>query len=328
MRRREFIAGLGGAAAAAWPFAARAQQRQPAMPVIGFLNSASADEYAPQVAAFGQGLQETGYIEGRNVAIEFRWAEDQIARLAELAADLVRRRVAVIVTENATTPAARAATSTIPIVFVSGADPVQAGHVTSLNRPGGNVTGVTFAADPLNAKRLELLHELVPKPALIAVLMYTNSPTLEGGLQDTESAARALGRQILILKAGTESEIDAAFATIVQAGAGALFVGPGSFYYSHRRQLAALAARHALPTSFSLYEYVAAGGLMSYGTSITDAYRRGGHYVGRILKGDKPGEMPVELPTRYKLVLNLATAKALRLEIPAKLLALADEVIE
>jgi putative ABC transport system substrate-binding protein len=323
MRRRQFIAGLGSAAV--WPVVARAQQ---SAPVIGFLNSASPGGYATNVAAFRQGLSEAGFIEGRNVAIEFRWAEDQIARLVELAADLVRRRVAVIVTENATTPAVRAATSTIPIVFVSGADPVQAGHVTSLNRPGGNVTGVTFAADPLNAKRLELLHELVPKPALIAVLMYTNSPTLERGLQDTELAARALGRQILIVKAGTESEIDAAFATIVQAGAGALFVGPGAFYYAHRRQLAALAARHALPTSFSLYEYVTAGGLMSYGTSITDAYRRGGLYVGRILKGEKPGEMPIEFPTRYKLVLNLGTAKALRLEIPAKLLALTDEVIQ
>jgi putative ABC transport system substrate-binding protein len=197
------------------------------------------------------------------VAIEFRWGEGQPDRLPALAADLVRRRVAAIVTENATTPAARAATSTIPIVFVSGADPIEAGHVTSLNRPGGNVTGVSFTASPLNPKRLELLHELVPKPALIAVLMYANTPTLEAGLRDTEAAARALGRQILIVKAGTESEIEPAFATIVQAGAGALFVSAGAFYYSHRRQLAALAARHALPASFSLREYVVAGGLMS-----------------------------------------------------------------
>jgi putative ABC transport system substrate-binding protein len=325
MRRRDFITLLGGATAA-WPIAARAQQS--GLPVIGYLNSQGPVASSNQVAAFRQGLSEAGFVEGRNVAIEFRWAEGQIDRLPALAADLVRRQVAVIVTESATTPAARVATSMIPIVFVSGADPVQAGHVTSLNRPGGNVTGVTFTAEPLNAKRLELLHELVPKPALIAALMYTNTPTLEAGFRATEAAARTLGRPLLMVKAGTEGEIDAAFATIVQAGAGALFVGSGAFYFGHRRQLAALAARYALPTSFSIREYVVAGGLMSYGTSDTDAYRRGALYVGRILKGEKPGEMPIELPTRYELVFNLATAKALRLEIPAKLLALADELIE
>jgi putative ABC transport system substrate-binding protein len=326
MRRREFITLVGGAAVAAWPLAARAQQ--PAMPVIGYLNSQEAAASSYQVAAFRQGLNEAGFVEGRNVAIEFRWADDQLDRLPALAADLVRRRAAVIVTSNATTPAAKAATSTIPIVFASGGDPVEAGLVTNLNRPGGNTTGVSFTASPLNPKRLELLHELVPKPAVIGLLWDPNGRDVEARLSDMEAAARALGRQILIVKAGTESEIHAAFATMVEAGAGALFVGAGAFHYSHRRQLAALAARHALPASFSLREYVVAGGLMSYGTRDTDAFRRGGLYVGRILKGEKPGEMPVELPTRYELIFNLATAKALRLKIPPKLLALADEVIE
>jgi putative ABC transport system substrate-binding protein len=246
--------------------------------------------------------------------------------LPELAADLVRRRVAVIATNNTAVPAAKAATSTIPIVFVTGGDPVEAGLVTSLNRPGGNVTGVSITAAPLNPKRLELLHELVPKPALIAVLMDAN--LLEAQLRDMEAAAGALGRQILIVKAASESEFDGAFATIVKAGAGALFVGTGAFFNSRRRQIVALAGRHALPATYHLREFVEAGGLMSYGASATDAYRRGGLYVGRILKGDKPGDLPVELPTRYELVFNLATAKALSLEIPAKLLALADEVIE
>jgi putative ABC transport system substrate-binding protein len=325
IQRRSFLTLLGGAAAA-WPLAARAQQA--AMPVIGFLDSRVAGAASYQVEAFRRGLSEAGFVEGRNVAIEFRWADDQLDRLPALAADLVRHRAAVILTSNITTPAAKAATSTTPIVFVSGSDPVEAGLVTSLNRPGGNATGVSFTSTPLNPKRLELLHELVPKPALIAVLMDPNNRGSEDPLGDVEAAARALGRQVLIVKAGTESEIDAAFATIVRAGAGALFVGTGAFYNSRRRQLAVLAARHALPASSSLREFVVAGGLMSYGASNTDAYRRGGLYVGRILKGAKPGEMPVELPTRYELVFNLATAKALRLEIPAKLLALADEVIE
>jgi len=321
MRRRDFIAGLGGAVA--WPLAARAQQ--PAMPVVGWLDSTAAST-ADRLGAFRRGLSETGYVEGRNVAIEFRFAGDQLDRLPGLAADLVRRQVAAIVVNTATTVlAAKTATSTIPIIFVSGADPVEAGFVTSVNRPGGNVTGVSFTTGPLNPRRLQLLHELVPKPAVIAALMDSNSQTQ---YRDLEASARALGRQILIVNAGTENEIDAAFATIVQAGAGALFVGTGPFYVSRRRQIVALAARHALPSSFSLREFVVDGGLMSYGTSDTDAYRRGGLYVGRVLKGEKPGDLPIELPTRYELVFNLATAKALRLEIPAKLLALADEVIE
>jgi putative ABC transport system substrate-binding protein len=325
MRRREFLGVLGGAAVA-WPIAARAQP--PAMPVIGYLDSKVAAASSYQVAAFRQGLNEAGFIEGRNVAIEFRWAEDQLDRVPALAADLVRRRVAVIVTNNASTPAAKAATSTIPIVFVSGGDPVEAGLVTSLNRPGGNVTGVSFIAPTLNPKRLELLHELVPKPALIAVLMDPNNRGFEAQLRDLEAAARALGRQILIVKAGTEGEIDAAFATIVQAGARALFVSSTALYTSRRRQLLALAAGHALPASYEGREYVVAGGLMSYGASATDAYRRGGLYVGRILKGEKPGEMPVEMPTKYELVINFATAKALGLALPHSLLSRADELIE
>jgi putative ABC transport system substrate-binding protein len=327
MRRREFLTLLGTSAAAVRPLAARAQQR--ATPVIGYLDSKVAAGASHQVAGFRQGLSEAGFVEGRNVAIEFRWAEDQIDRLPALAADLVRRQVAVIIVNNASAPAAKAATSTIPIVFVSGDDPVAAGHVTSLNRPGGNLTGVSFTQSPLNPKRLELLHELVPEALRsIAVLMDSTAPALEAQLRGMEAAARALGRQILIVKAGTESEINAAFATMVQAGAGALFVAAGSFYVSRRRQLVALAARHALPASFGSREFVALGGLMSYGASDTDAYRRGGIYVGRILKGEKPGDLPVELPTRYELVFNLATAKALKIDIPTKLLALADEVIE
>ena len=233
MRRRDFLGALSGAAAV-WPLPLRAQQ--PAMPVIGYLNSQVEAASSYQVAAFRQGLSEVGFVESRNVAIEYRWADGQLDRLPALAADLVRRRVAVIVTNNASTPAAKAATSTIPIVFVSGGDPVEAGLVTSLNRPGGNVTGVSFAAETLNPKRLELLHELVPKPAVIALLWDPNGRNVEAHLRDMEAAARALGRQIQVVQAGTESEIDAAFATIVQAGAGALFVGSGAFYYSHRRR--------------------------------------------------------------------------------------------
>jgi len=256
MRRREFIAGLGGAAA--WPLVARAQQ--PAMPVVGWLDSTDAST-ANRVSAFRRGLSEAGFVDGRTVAIEFSFAGDQLDRLPALAADLVRRRVAAFVVNTATAVlAAKAATSTIPIIFVSGADPVEAGFVTSINRPGGNVTGVSYTTRSLNPKRLELLHELVPKPAVIAALIDSNSQTR---YQDLEAPARALGRQILIVNAGTENEIDAAFATIVQAGAGALFVGTGPFYTSRRRQIVALAARHALPSSFSLRESVAAGGLMS-----------------------------------------------------------------
>jgi putative ABC transport system substrate-binding protein len=325
MRRREFIAGLGGAMAG--PMVASAQQQ--AMPVVGYLDIKGAAGAAPEVAGFRHGLGEAGFVEGRNLApIEFRFAEDQRDRLPVLAADLVRRGVAAIVVNTPAAPVAKAATSTIPIVFVTAGDPVETGLVTSLNRPSGNLTGVSFTTASLNPKRLELLHELVPKPAIIALLWDPNIRNPERALRDLEAAARALGRKILSVRAGTESEVDAAFATMVQAGVGALFIGNGPFYNSRRRQLAALAARHALPASSNIREFVLAGGLMSYGASDTDAYRRGGLYVGRILKGAKPSDLPVELPTRYELVFNLATAKALKLDIPAKLLALADEVIE
>ena len=325
MRRRDFITLLGGAAAA-WPLAARAQQ--PAVPVIGYLESKGAAASAYQVEAFRKGLSEAGFVEGRNVAIEYRWADDQLDRLPGMAADLVRRRVAAIVTVNASTPAAIAATSTIPIVFVSGSDPVEDGLVTNLSRPGRNVTGVSYNSAALTPRRLELLHELVPKGVIIAALMDPGSRRRDAELQSVEVEARALGRQIVVETAGTESEIDAAFAGIVQAGAGALFIGPSPLYNSRRRQLAVMAARYALPSSSSLREFVLAGGLMSYSARDTDAYRRGALYVGRILKGEKPGGMPVELPTKYELVINLATAKALRVDVPPSLLAIADEVIE
>src|SRR5262245_48839319 len=324
MRRREFINALG--AAAAWPLAARAQQ--PAVPMIGFLDSTTAAARTDRVAGLRQGLSEAGFVEGRNVAIEFRWAEGELDRLPALAADLAGRRVAAIMVDGPSFAAAKAATSTIPIVFVSGADPVQLGYVISLNRPAGNATGVSFNSTPLNPKRLELLHELVPKPAVIALLWDPNLQNSKAALRNVEAAARALGRQTVMVEAGTEGEIDAAFATFVQAGAGALFVGTGPFYVNQGRQLVALAARHALPGSYGLREFVVAGGLMSYGASDTDATRRAGLYVGRILKGAKPEELPVELPTKYELVINLATAKALKLNIPSKLRALADEVIE
>jgi putative tryptophan/tyrosine transport system substrate-binding protein len=324
MRRREFIAGLGSAAAL--PAVARAQQ--PAMPVIGYLDSKSKITSADLLETFRAGLSEAGFVEGRNVAIEYRWAEDHLDRLPALAADLVRRRVAVIVANNASTPAAKAATPTIPIVFNSGGDPVEAGLVTNLNRPGGNVTGVSLMVAPLNPKRLELLNELVPKPAIIAMLWDSNGRNVDGELRRMEVASRALGREILVAKAGNEGEFDAAFAKFAEAHVGALFVGTGSFFLSQRRQLVALAGRYSLPSCYHLREFVEAGGLMSYGSSVLDTNRRQGIYVGRILKGEKPGELPVELPTRYELVFNLATAKALKIDIPPKLLALTDEVIQ
>ena len=280
------------------------------------------------VAAFRQGLGEAGFVEGQNVAIEFRWADDQRDRLPGLAADLVRRRVAVIVGNSFAAFAAKAASKTVPIVFVIGSDPVRTGLVASLNRPGGNVTGVVFTVADLTAKRLGLLHELVPKVAVIAVLMDPNAPEIELQAKDAEEAGRAIGRQVLIVKAASEREFNAAFATIVQAGAGALLVGGGPVFNNQRRQLVALAARHALPAIYVSREHPEAGGLMSYGASQPNAYRRAGNYTGRILKGEKPADLPVELATKFELVINLATAKALGLKIPDKLLALADEVIE
>jgi putative ABC transport system substrate-binding protein len=325
MRRREFLSVLGGAAVT-WPMVARAEQ---SMPVVGWLRSTAAVGFNHLIDAFRQGLAETGFVVGQNVAIEYRWADNRNDRLPGLAADLVSRQVAVIVGAGAAaTKAAITATTTTPIVMVVGLDPVKAGLVTSLNRPGRNVTGVVFDTVELAAKRLGLLHELVPKAALVGVLLDPALPDSASEMRDAEGAGRAIGERTLILKAANEREIDAAFATFVQAGTGALLVGSGPFFLGQRRQLVALATRHALPASFVTRQYPEAGGLMSYGPSQTDAYRLAGVYVGRVLKGANPADMPVELPTKFDLVINLATAKVLGLEIPPQLLARADEVIE
>jgi putative ABC transport system substrate-binding protein len=325
MKRRAFITLLGGAAVS-WPLAARAQQ---AMPVIGFLRSTPATGFAYIVDPFRQGLNDAGFVEGKNVAIEYRWADNQENRLPGLAADLMRRQVAAIV--GAGVPAAqagKAATATTPTVFVIGADPVRVGLVASINRPGGNITGVVFSVVPLAAKLLGMLDELVPKASIIAVLRDPNGPDVESQSRDLEEAGRAIGRQILMVNAANESELHAAFAKVMQAGAGGLLISSTVFFISQRRQLVALAARHALPTVYNQREYAEVGGLISYGPSQSDAYRRAGVYVGRILKGEKPGDLPVDFGTKFDLVINLATAKALGIEIPPKLLALADEVIE
>jgi putative ABC transport system substrate-binding protein len=321
MRRRELITLLGGAAAA-WPLAARAQQK--AVPVIGYLGTGS---FASYVAAFHQGLSETGYVQGQNVAIEFRWAEGSYDRLPALAADLVGRRFDVIAAQSALSArAAKSATSTIPIVFTSGADPVRNGLVVSLARPGGNLTGVSFLTVELMAKRLDLLSELVPQARVIALLVNPHITATELIISDMQEGARAKGVELPILTAATESEIDAAFASLVQLQSGALAVGTDPFFFSRREQVVALAARHAVPAVYEGREFAAAGGLISYGPSLAGINRQLGIYAGKILNGAKPADLPVQQPTRFELVINLKTAKALGL--PQSILQRADEVID
>ena len=326
MRRREFITLLGGVAVA-WPCTVRAQQK--AMPVIGFLSSLSAGPFAPLVAAFHQGLNETGYVEGQNLAIEYRSAEGRYDRLPALAADLVGRNVDVIVTSGATgIAAAKGATSTIPIVFLGGGDPVAAGLVASLARPGGNLTGFSIFGFELNPKRLELLSDLVPQAHVIALLVNPNQASTERQIKDVQEAGGTKGVQLRILRADTESDIDLAFASLIQLQADALLVGSDPFLFSRRAQLVALAARHAVPAIYEWREFAAAGGLISYGTSILGVYRQVGAYVGRVLAGEKPADLPVQQPTKFELVVNLKTAKALGLTVPPLILARATEVIE
>jgi putative tryptophan/tyrosine transport system substrate-binding protein len=327
LKRREFITLLGGAGA--WPLAARAQQ-QPAMPVIGWLNSESPDgTYGLMAAAFRKGLSETGFVEGRNVAIEYRWAESQTDRLPLLAAELIRRQVAVIATAGTSSAlAARTATTRIPIVFSTAADPVAIGLVASLNRPGGNVTGVTNLGVELVQKQLEMLHQMVPTATIVAALVNPTFPASERQSKDLEVAARKLGLQLHVLHASTERDLDDVFATMAQLRAVALVVAPDAFFNSRQEQILALTARHSLPAIFAWREAAMAGGLMSYDVSNTDGYRLVGIYVGRILKGEKPGDLPVQELTDFKLVINLKTAKTLGLDVPLGLSAAADELIE
>jgi ABC-type uncharacterized transport system substrate-binding protein len=322
--RRKFLASLG--AAAAWPLSARAQQA--AMPVVGFLHSGGLGTRSDQITAFHRGLNEAGYVEGKNVTIEYRSAEDRVDRLPAIVAELVGRQVAVIVANSIAAFAAKAATMTVPIVFASGVDPVRQGLVASFNRPGGNVTGVHFFAGVLGSKRLELLRQLVPKTTSIAVIVNPNTTETEAERSDVQAAAQAIGQQLIVLDVSSDRDIEAVFATLVQRGAGALFVGAGPFLVSRRERLVALATQHTIPAIYPLREFAAEGGLMSYGASITDAYRQAGIYAARILKGEKPADLPVIQSTKFEFVINLKTAKMLGLEVPDRVLALADEVIE
>lgn len=326
MRRRDFIKVVAGAAAA-WPMAARAQSK---VPVVGFLRSGSSADSAPLVAAFRQGLNESGYIEGQNVAIEYRWAEGHYDRLSALAADLVQRQVDVLVATggDASVNATVAATRTVPIVFIASGDPVASGWVASFNRPGGNATGVNMLTTFLDGKRLDVLHELLPDIGSFGVLLHRSRASLAAQKQELQEAARTIGRHIEIVEIESEQEFDKAFASFVERHVGALVVGASAYFFSRRGQLVAQAATHALPAIYEWRDFVEAGGLMSYGTDIAKAYRLAGVYAGRILKGEKPAEMPIQQSTEVELVVNLKTAKALGLTIPPSLLARADEVIE
>ena len=326
MRRRQFFAFIGGAAAMS-PFAARAQQ--PKLPVIGYLESASQGQFADLIPAFRNGLSETGYIDGQNVRIEYRWAEGQYDRLPNLTAELVHDHAALIFTTALiSAQAAKAVTATVPIVFVSGPDPVQLGLVASLSRPGGNLTGVTLSTSTVQAKRLQLLRELLPAATTFAFIVNPSNTRADTDVQEMETAARALGQQIIVAKAGTDRDLETAFATLTQRSVQALVIGGDPFFNGQAQQLVALANSYAIPTVFPLHEFATAGGLMSYGSSISNAYRQAGIYAGRILKGAKPADLPVMQPTKFELVINLGTAKALGLTVPPALMARADEVIE